>query len=68
MADEDIPSITVRSVVVLKTGSVAMDVVAIVSGKAKCVWENLAGEGVEETHPVSKLKLYDGENAETGAL
>ena len=59
---EETNEITGGSHVVLKKGSVAMDVTQVRSGKAYCTWENREGELVEEVHPVSDLTIYDGTN------
>ncbi len=49
--------------VVLVSGSVAMEVRRVTSGKATCFWENRHGEMETETYPVADLKIYDGKNA-----
>ncbi len=66
MSDETV-EITVGAIVVLKTGSVAMEVTGIaglgVDAVASCGWENRAGEAVVEDHPLTALELFDGTNA-----
>ncbi len=66
MPDET-AEITVGTIVVLKSGSVAMEVTDItglgVDQVASCAWENRAGAAVVEVHPLTALELFDGTNA-----
>ncbi len=63
MPDETV-EITVGTAVVLKTGSVAMEVTSISGLVARCAWENRAGAAVVEEHPLASLEVFDGTNAQ----